>query len=38
MPWEADADKHGGVSRGDFADPWTEKDGYFMDLIKLFFK
>ena len=35
-PWEAGADILGGVNRGEFCDPWTYKDGYFADLIKLF--
>ena len=33
-PWEAQADKYGGVVRDPFADPWNESDGYFLDLTK----
>ncbi len=35
-PWEAGADYYGGVERKPFKDPWTESDGYFLDLLKLF--
>ena len=40
-PWEHDANVYGGVDLsiapyGKFSDPWTSRDGYFWDLIKLF--
>ena len=36
-PWEAEADIHGGVTREKNGRPWTEEDGYYNYLIKLFF-
>ena len=40
-PWEAEADKYGGVNSADRVtfDPWTEADGYytFKDLISAIF-
>jgi len=35
-PWEAEADVLGGVSRGTFDRPWTEKYSTVWDLIPLF--
>ena len=35
-PWEAEADVHGGVIRGTFEKPWTEKYSTVWDLIPLF--
>ena len=35
-PWEAGADKYGGVEPRSFEDPWQPSDGYYRYLIELF--
>ena len=37
-PWEREADILGGAKRFEREDPWTEEDGYFPELFKLFFE